>query len=57
VFYHDSGMNVYISVSWPNNPNPGSKLALAVTALAYDFYSRFLITAAVNSEVVDEPAR
>ena len=34
-----------------------SKLALAVAALAYDFYSRFLITAAVNSEVVDEPVR
>jgi hypothetical protein len=37
--------------------NPKSELALAVAALAYDFYSRFLITAAVNSEVVDEPAR
>ena len=30
---------------------------LAVAALVYDFYSRFLITAAVNSEVVDEPMR
>ena len=37
--------------------NLESELALAVAALAYDFYSRFLITAAVNSEVVDEPAR
>jgi hypothetical protein len=69
VVYHDvapgtidSGMNVYISVSIRNETKTQvmvcTKIGARSSCLAnrqHKTYPRFLITAAVNSDVVDEP--